>query len=149
MANGNLSLFFQLLNLKSEYANEKSFYGPVALYVLYGLVSRSFQGINVTCNFTCPEMGRRNQVAQGAPKTSCSKPQHCMKEACLSHFNVWTSSPRVSPKSSTDSCGNKRRIEVKCNSVVRRCAFLVLLPRDKLQPINPFGELNRMAFFKR
>lgn len=117
MACRNLSLFFQLLNLKSEYENEKSFYRPVALYVLYGLVSRSLQGINVTCNFTCPEMGRRNQVAQGAPKTSCSKPWHCMKEACLSHFNVWTSSPRVSPKGSTDSYGNKE--ELKSNAIVQ------------------------------
>lgn len=33
--------------------------------------------------------------------------------------------------------------------MVRKCAFLALHPSDKLQPINPFGELNRMAFYKR
>lgn len=140
MACRNLSLIFQLLNLKSEYENEKSFHGLVALWVLYGLVARSLQGINIMCNFTHPEMGRRNRVAQVAPKTSCSKPQHCIKKSCLFHFNIWTSSPRVSPKSSTDSYGNKRRIELKCNSVVRKCTFLILLPSDQLKPINPFGE---------
>lgn len=41
MACKNLSLIFQLLNLKSEYENEKSFHGLVALWFLYGLVARS------------------------------------------------------------------------------------------------------------
>ena len=35
----------------------KKNYGLVALYVLYGLVALSLQGINIICNFTCPEMG--------------------------------------------------------------------------------------------
>ena len=71
-----------------------------------------------------------------------------MKEASLSHLNIWTSSLEFHQKAQP-IVRNKRRIEVKCNCVVRKCAFLALHLSDKLQPINPFGELNRMAFYKR